>query len=133
MIFVALLWALCFPLLRVGLASGTSPLLFGALRTAIASIVLAGLAFRRRERISETGNRKLVLAAIGATVFFGIFRDGPRRIECEPWSGVSRQQHESNNWLFARGRVSFGFSKFEKSFGSLDGLPWSYLYFYTCV
>jgi drug/metabolite transporter (DMT)-like permease len=73
MIFVALLWALCFPLLRVGLASGTSPLLFGALRTAIASIVLAGLAFRRRERISETGNRKLVLAAIGATVFLGYF------------------------------------------------------------
>jgi drug/metabolite transporter (DMT)-like permease len=73
MIFVALLWALCFPLLRVGLASGTSPLLFGALRTAIASIVLAGLAFRRRERISETGSRKLVLAAIGATVFLGYF------------------------------------------------------------
>jgi drug/metabolite transporter (DMT)-like permease len=73
MIFVALLWALCFPLLRVGLASGTSPLLFGALRTAIASIVLAGVAFRRTERISETSNRKLLLVAIGATVFLGYF------------------------------------------------------------
>jgi drug/metabolite transporter (DMT)-like permease len=58
MMCVALLWALCFPLLKVGLAGGTSPLLFGALRTALASIVLAGVAIRRKERIAEIGKRK---------------------------------------------------------------------------
>jgi drug/metabolite transporter (DMT)-like permease len=73
MVFVALLWALCFPLLKVGLAGGTTPLLFGALRTSIASIFLAGVAVRRKEQLSEIGSRKLLLVAIGTAAFLGYY------------------------------------------------------------
>jgi drug/metabolite transporter (DMT)-like permease len=73
MVFVALLWALCFPLIKVGVAGGTSPLLFGALRTAIASLTLFGVAIRRKEVVSETSKHKVLLLAIGLMAFFGYF------------------------------------------------------------
>jgi drug/metabolite transporter (DMT)-like permease len=73
MVFVAFLWALCFPLIKVGLAGGTSPLLFGALRTAIASFALFGVAIHRKEAVSEASKHKALLLAIGLMAFFGYF------------------------------------------------------------
>jgi drug/metabolite transporter (DMT)-like permease len=73
MIFVAFLWALCFPLIKVGLSSGTSPLVFVALRSLVASFVLFEVAIRRKEPIAETRKHWLLLCAIGLAAFFGYF------------------------------------------------------------
>jgi drug/metabolite transporter (DMT)-like permease len=73
MIFAVFLWALCFPLIKVGLSSGSSPLLFGALRTAIAFLFLLGIAVHRREPFSLIRQHKLILFAIGVTAFIGYY------------------------------------------------------------
>lgn len=72
-VFVALLWALCFPLIKVGLKSGTSPLVFFTLRSLAASIILFAVATRRREPIAETRKHWPLLSAIGLAAFFGYF------------------------------------------------------------
>ena len=73
MIFVSFLWALCFPLIKVGLASGTSPLVFVTLRSLVASIVLFAVAIQRKEPIAETRKHWPLLCAIGLAAFFGYF------------------------------------------------------------
>jgi drug/metabolite transporter (DMT)-like permease len=79
MVFVALLWAVCFPLIKVGLAGGTTPLLLGSLRTAMAAFLLFGVAKRRKEQAKEMSSHKLLVFSIGATTFFaycGMFLGG---------------------------------------------------------
>jgi drug/metabolite transporter (DMT)-like permease len=73
MVFVAFLWSLCYPLIKVGLSGGISPLLFGTLRTAIAALVLFVVAFRRKEQISQAGRYKFFLFVIGLMAFFGYY------------------------------------------------------------
>ena len=71
MIFVAFLWALCFPLIKLGLASGTSPIFFGALRALIAAVALCVLARIRGESLSRIKVHWRLLVAIGVTAFLG--------------------------------------------------------------
>jgi drug/metabolite transporter (DMT)-like permease len=73
MIFVTFLWALCFPLIKVGLDGGTSPLIFFTLRSLAASILLFAVATRRKEPIAEIRKHWLLLCAIGLAAFFGYF------------------------------------------------------------
>jgi drug/metabolite transporter (DMT)-like permease len=73
MVFVAFLWSLCYPLIKVGLSGGIPPLLFGTLRTAIAALVLFGVAYRRKEQISQAGRYKFFLFVIGLMAFFGYY------------------------------------------------------------
>lgn len=73
MVFVAFLWSLCYPLISVGLSEGIPPLLFGTLRTAIAALVLFGVAFWRKEQISQAGRNKFILLGIGLMAFLGYF------------------------------------------------------------
>jgi drug/metabolite transporter (DMT)-like permease len=70
MVFVAFLWAVCFPMIRIGLASGTSPILFGALRSLIAAIVLYAVARARKEPIIRVKEHWFLLSVIGALAFF---------------------------------------------------------------
>jgi drug/metabolite transporter (DMT)-like permease len=72
-ILVTLLWALCFPLIKVGLSSGAPPLLFGAFRTAIAALALAGLAIGHREKLSVAAGHKKWLFALGLMAFLAYF------------------------------------------------------------
>ena len=71
MILVALLWALCFPLIKVGLQSGTPPILFGALRALLAAFGLCILARVRKESISRIKEHWFLLLIVGVTAFFG--------------------------------------------------------------
>jgi drug/metabolite transporter (DMT)-like permease len=73
MILVSLLWALCFPLIKVGLESGTSPLLFITLRSAIASLILFGMAVRNKEPFRLVSENKFLLFVLGLTAFFAYF------------------------------------------------------------
>jgi drug/metabolite transporter (DMT)-like permease len=78
-VFVTFLWSLCYPLIKVGLSSGTSPLLFGSLRTAIAALVFFCVALWRKEKISQASRYKLYLIIIGLMAFvayFGMFVGG---------------------------------------------------------
>lgn len=71
MVLVALLWALCFPLIKVGLQSGTPPILFGALRALLAALGLSALALVRKESISRVKEHWFLLLMVGVTAFFG--------------------------------------------------------------
>lgn len=71
MVLVALLWALCFPLIKVGLQSGTPPILFAALRALLAAFGLSILARFRKESISRVKEHWLLLIIVGVTAFFG--------------------------------------------------------------
>jgi drug/metabolite transporter (DMT)-like permease len=71
MVFVAFLWALCFPLIKLGLASGTPPILFGALRSAIAALGLLIIARSRKEPFSPVKDHTVLLFFIGVAAFFG--------------------------------------------------------------
>ena len=71
MVLVALLWALCFPLIKVGLQSGTPPILFGALRALLAAFGLSILARVRKESLSRVKEHWFILLMVGVTAFFG--------------------------------------------------------------
>ena len=71
MVLVTFLWALCFPLIKLGLASGTSPIFFGALRALIAAIGLFALARFRGEPVSRVKEHWFLLLMIGMAAFFG--------------------------------------------------------------
>ncbi|OYZ23570.1 MAG: hypothetical protein B7Y39_04495 [Bdellovibrio sp. 28-41-41] len=71
MVFVAFLWALCFPLIKLGLQSGTPPILFGALRALLAALGLSILARVRKESFSHVKEHWLLLLVVGVTTFFG--------------------------------------------------------------
>ncbi len=71
MTFVAFLWALCFPMIKVGLRSGTAPVLFGALRSILAALGLYFVAWRHNEPISRVREHWFMLFMLGITAFFG--------------------------------------------------------------
>lgn len=78
---VNLLWALCYPLIAIGLAAAP-PLHFAALRALLAGVVLLVAAMLARRPLPKTGSAWLALAAVGLTTtafgFGGMFTAGDR-------------------------------------------------------
>ena len=81
LVLVAFLWALCFPLISLGLESAP-PLTFAGLRAVIAGVVLVVIAFLLRRPLPRGGRiwSGLVLVGLSATSlgFFGMFIGGGR-------------------------------------------------------
>jgi drug/metabolite transporter (DMT)-like permease len=81
LVLVAFLWALCFPLINIGLSSAP-PLKFAGLRALIAGVTVLLLAFGMRQALPRGWRVWLLLAvvAFGATTlgFFGMFIGGAR-------------------------------------------------------
>lgn len=79
LVLVAFLWALCFPLINLGLGSAP-PLTFAGLRAIIAGVVLVVIAFLLRRPVPRSGRiwSGLVLVGLSATSlgFFGMFIGG---------------------------------------------------------
>lgn len=79
LVLVTFLWALCFPLISLGLGSAP-PLTFAGLRAIIAGIVLVVIAFLLRRPLPRGGRiwSGLVLVGLSATSlgFFGMFIGG---------------------------------------------------------
>jgi drug/metabolite transporter (DMT)-like permease len=79
MILVAFLWAICFPLINVGLA-GAPPLVFAAMRAALAGVLLVLLAVVLRRPWPRGVINLGLIAAIGASFtalgFGGMFLGG---------------------------------------------------------
>ncbi len=79
MILVAFLWAICFPLIDVGL-SGAPPLVFAAMRAALAGAVLVLLAIGLRRPLPRGVANLALISAIGASFtalgFGGMFLGG---------------------------------------------------------
>lgn len=76
LVVVALLWALCFPLINIGLSSAP-PLKFAGLRALVAGVAILLVAFGFRQKLPRGWRIWLLLSAVGlgATTlgFFGMF------------------------------------------------------------
>lgn len=79
LVLVAFLWALCFPLISLGLGSAP-PLTFAGLRAVIAGGVLVGIAFSLGRPLPRSGRVWLGLVLVGLSAtslgFFGMFIGG---------------------------------------------------------
>lgn len=84
MVFVAFLWAICFPFIVVGLPDAP-PLLFAALRAFLAGVCLVLIALKKGRRARYSPRHFLVLAIIGFSytgmglggMFLGAGKIGP--------------------------------------------------------
>ncbi|MCI4324177.1 MAG: EamA family transporter, partial [Thermoplasmata archaeon] len=69
---LALLWGTAFPVIRIGLLAGASPLSFGAARFTIAAALMAVIAVTTRQRLPDA--RTLVLTAVfGGVLVIGAY------------------------------------------------------------
>lgn len=81
MLAVTVLWALCYPLIAIGLASAP-PLHFAALRALLAGVVLLSIGFATGRRLPSSPGAWAVLGGVGfattALGFGGMFAAGGR-------------------------------------------------------